>query len=83
MEDNTFPVSCFKEIEGKTYYFDELGFAVTGIYEVTGLRNGEVALETLYEFRETGENAGRVEGALVRTGELRHTEKLLARNGRL
>ena len=56
---------------------------VTGIYEVTGLRNGEVALETLYEFRETGENAGRVEGALVRTGELRHTEKLLARNGRL
>ena len=56
---------------------------VTGIYEVTGLRNGEVALETLYEFRETGETAGRVEGALVRTGELRHTEKLLARNGRL
>ena len=36
MGDNTFPVSCFKEIEGETYYFDELGFAVTGIYEVEG-----------------------------------------------
>ena len=36
MEDNTFPVSCFKEIEDETYYFDELGFAVTGIYEVEG-----------------------------------------------
>ena len=56
---------------------------VTGIYEVTGIRNGEVALDPLYEFRETGETEGRVEGTLVRTGELQHTGKLLARNGRL
>ncbi len=56
---------------------------VTGIYEVAGIRNGEVALDGLYEFRETGEKAGLVEGALVRTGELKHTGKLLARNGGL
>ena len=56
---------------------------VTGIYEVAGMRDGEVALDPLYEFRETGETAGRVEGTLVRTGELQHQGKLLARNGRL
>ena len=56
---------------------------VTGIYEVTGMREGEVALDPLYEFRETEEAEDRVEGTLVRTGELQHTAKLLARNGRL
>ena len=56
---------------------------VTGIYEVAGIRDGEVALDPLYEFRETGEEGDRVEGTLVRTGELQHTAKLLARHGRL
>lgn len=56
---------------------------VTGIYEVAGMREGEVALDPLYEFRETEEAEDRVEGTLVRTGELQHTAKLLARNGRL
>ncbi|MBP5294676.1 MAG: CpaF family protein, partial [Lachnospiraceae bacterium] len=56
---------------------------VTGIYEVAGMREGEVALDPLYEFRETEEKEDRVEGTLVRTGELQHTAKLLARNGRL
>ena len=56
---------------------------VTGIYEVAGIRDGEVALDPLYEFRETGEEGDRVEGTLVRTGELQHTAKLFARHGRL
>ena len=57
---------------------------VTGIYEMRGLKNGELQTAPLYEFRETGEEAGKVVGTLVRTKErFIHTEKLEKRGGRL
>lgn len=57
---------------------------VLGIYEVTGMVDGEVSLSTLYEFRETGQKDGKVEGRLFKTDtELQKTEKLLAYYGRL
>lgn len=50
---------------------------VTEISEVIGLENGEVRLNPLYEFRETGEEEGRIKGALEPTGNrLCHTAKL-------
>ncbi|AIQ11744.1 CpaF family protein [Paenibacillus durus] len=50
---------------------------VTEISEVVGLNDGEVQLNPLYEFRETGESEGRLRGALEASGNpLRHTEKL-------
>jgi pilus assembly protein CpaF len=50
---------------------------VTEICEVTGVRNGEVELNPLYDFRETGERDGRVQGGLIACGNpLLHTGKL-------
>ncbi|QWU18256.1 Flp pilus assembly complex ATPase component TadA [Paenibacillus sophorae] len=50
---------------------------VTEISEVVGLDDGEVRLNSLYEFRETGESGGRLRGALEASGNpLRDTEKL-------
>ncbi len=50
---------------------------VMGISEVMGLKDGEVVLNSLYEFQELGEQAGRVQGSLNPSGNLLcHTDKL-------
>ena len=55
---------------------------VTAIEEVDRYENGEIVLNPLYRFQESGladgktALAGKVEGKLMRTGELRHKEKL-------
>ncbi|WP_342481245.1 CpaF family protein [Paenibacillus sp. FSL L8-0340] len=50
---------------------------VMEISEVIGLRDGEVALNPLYAFQETGESEGTVEGGLVPCGNpLLHSSKL-------
>ncbi|MNP58954.1 hypothetical protein D3C76_1539140 [compost metagenome] len=47
------------------------------ISEVAGLKDGEVVLNPLYEFQESGEREGRVQGGLVSCGNpLMHTAKL-------
>jgi pilus assembly protein CpaF len=51
---------------------------VLQIAEVTGFENGEIILNPLFEFKETGrEDGGRILGQLRPVGELRHREKLL------
>ncbi|MNS86584.1 putative conjugal transfer protein [compost metagenome] len=50
---------------------------VTEISEVIGMRDGEVVLNSIYIFKETGEQGGRILGGLVPTGNsLHHTSKL-------
>ncbi|ETT65193.1 CpaF family protein [Paenibacillus sp. FSL R7-277] len=50
---------------------------VMEISEVAGIRSGEVILNPLYEFRESGEQDGRVKGRLEVCGHpLLHTDKL-------
>ncbi|MFC3748505.1 CpaF family protein [Paenibacillus sp. GCM10012306] len=50
---------------------------VMEICEVDGLKDGEVQLNRLYEFRETGERDGRVQGGLTACGNaMLHTSKL-------
>lgn len=52
---------------------------VIEIAEVTGIEDGRVALQTLYRFREDGEDEnGKIRGELVRENPLVHTEKLRA-----
>ncbi|OXL81649.1 hypothetical protein BCV73_00135 [Paenibacillus sp. SSG-1] len=52
---------------------------VTEISEVAGLENGEVVLNPLFRFRETGEKDGKVAGELEPTGNgLIHVAKLQA-----
>ncbi len=50
---------------------------VTEISEVVGMKDGEVVLNPLYQFREKEERAGEIIGLLESTGNhLLHTEKL-------
>jgi pilus assembly protein CpaF len=50
---------------------------VMEISEVSGLKDGEVILNPLYEFQESGEREGRVQGGLISCGNpLLHTDKL-------
>lgn len=50
---------------------------VTEISEVMGMKEGEVILNSLYVFEETGEQDGRIIGGLVSTGkQLYHSTKL-------
>lgn len=51
---------------------------VVAIEEVDRLENGEIILNPLFAFVETerSEEAGKVEGRLTKTGELKHREKL-------
>lgn len=52
---------------------------VIEIAEVTGIEDEKVALQTLYRFREDGEDEnGKIRGELVRENPLIHTEKLRA-----
>ena len=50
---------------------------VLKISEVTGMADGEISLNTIFEFQETGEKEGLVEGKLVKINELIDTGKLL------
>ena len=49
---------------------------VLSVSEVVGYEQGEVLLSVLYEFQETGERKGKVQGIWKKTGSLVHTEKL-------
>lgn len=49
---------------------------VLSISEVVGYEQGEVLLSVIYEFQETGERNGKVQGIWKKTGSLVHTEKL-------
>lgn len=49
---------------------------VLSISEVVGYEQGEVLLSVIYEFQETGERNGKVQGIWEKTGSLVHTEKL-------
>ena len=49
---------------------------VLSVSEVVGYEQGEVLLSVLYEFQETGERNGNVQGIWKKTGSLVHTEKL-------
>ncbi len=51
---------------------------VVAIEEVDRIENGEIILNPLFTFEETGEqkNSGKVEGRLQKTGTLKHEEKL-------
>lgn len=50
---------------------------VMEISEVMGMKDGEVVLNPLYEFQETAEHEGRVQGGLIPCGNpIQHTAKL-------
>ena len=49
---------------------------VLSVSEVVGYEQGEVLLSVIYEFQETGERNGKVQGIWKKTGSLIHTEKL-------
>lgn len=48
------------------------------IVEVAGYEKGEILLNPLYAFQETGEQNGKIQGEWVKCGELVKKEKLLA-----
>lgn len=45
------------------------------IAELSGMSGGEIELHPLYQFKETGEREGRIEGTWIKKGELLHREK--------
>lgn len=49
---------------------------VLSVSEVVGYEQGEVLLSVIYEFQETGERNGKVQGIWKKTGSLVHTKKL-------
>lgn len=51
---------------------------VLEIAEVVGYQEGEIILQSLYVFEETGEGNGKIQGIWKKTAELTHTGKLLA-----
>ena len=48
------------------------------VSEVMGYQDGEVVMETLYQFEETGEKNGKIQGRWKNIQEITHREKLLA-----
>lgn len=48
------------------------------ITEIVDYRNGEIMLQPLYTYEETGEKDGKIQGIWKKAGEIRHTGKLLA-----
>ena len=50
---------------------------VLSISEVKGMEQNDICLNRLFEFTETGEVKGRVQGYLKNVGQLIHTEKLV------
>lgn len=52
---------------------------VLEISEIDSFTDGEIMLNSLYHFEESGvDEDGRIQGQLVKTGTLRHTQKLCA-----
>lgn len=51
---------------------------VLEVTEVVDYRDGEIRLNPLYVYKETGEANGRIQGEWEKRGELRQKEKLLA-----
>jgi pilus assembly protein CpaF len=51
---------------------------VIEIVEILGFENGEIITTPIYEFRETGEKHGKVQGEFVKVRELTHMDKLKA-----
>lgn len=51
---------------------------VLKVSEVVDYRDGEIQLQTIYGYEETGEVDGKIQGVWKKKGELRHTGKLLA-----
>lgn len=49
---------------------------VLEIVEILGYENGEILTTPLYQFQETGEEKGRVEGTFIKMDKLTHTGKL-------
>ena len=50
---------------------------VVKICEVVGMENGEIKLNTLYEFSEMGEKDGRIVGKLRKINDLLNVQKLM------
>lgn len=48
------------------------------VSEVMNYREGEIHLQTVYRYEETGEENGKIQGVWEKKGELKHTGKLLA-----
>lgn len=48
------------------------------VSEIMGYQNGEIVMETLYQFEETGEKNGKIQGRWRNIREITHREKLLA-----
>lgn len=48
------------------------------VSEVMDYREGEIYLQTVYRYEETGEENGKIQGIWEKKGELKHTGKLLA-----
>jgi pilus assembly protein CpaF len=51
---------------------------VIEIVEILGFENGEIITTPIYEFKETGEKHGKVQGEFVKVRELTHMDKLKA-----
>ena len=51
---------------------------VLKLVEILGYEDGEIQMQTLYEFEESGMSEGNVQGTWVKKNELQHREKLLA-----
>lgn len=51
---------------------------VLQMVEVLGYQEGEIQLQTLFEFRETGMKEGRIQGEWIKVHEIQNKEKLLA-----
>lgn len=51
---------------------------VLKVEEVLDCRDGRIRTETLYEFREEGMKDEKIEGSLVKAGEIKNREKLVA-----
>lgn len=51
---------------------------VLEVTEILGYIGGEIQLQTLYQYEETGEKEGRIQGEWRKVHEITHTEKLLA-----
>lgn len=51
---------------------------VLEISEVRGYRDGEIMMEILYQYEETGEENGKIQGAWKKVHSITHREKLLA-----
>ncbi|MDO4942921.1 MAG: CpaF family protein [Lachnospiraceae bacterium] len=52
---------------------------IVEISEIVGIENGEILLRVIYEFEETGEQQGRIEGRFVRKNQLLSIKKIKER----